>query len=233
MIEKRLSEERGKGEHGWLSSRHTFSFAGYRDPEHMGFRSLRVINEDRVAGGEGFPPHRHENMEIVSYVVSGALAHKDSTGEASVIRPGDVQVMSAGEGIEHSEYNGSTEEPVHFFQMWILPDKQGYAPRYQEARYDNAGAENSWQLLVAPDGTSGSALALRQDAFLYRTFLSPGNKLTFLADTARGYWLQVVEGEVLLGEHALATGDGAALTEEENFALQANSKSHILLLDLA
>src|SRR5689334_14964867 len=187
MIQVRKSEERGRAEHGWLSSRHTFSFAEYRDPRHMGFGPLRVINEDKVRGGQGFGTHGHQDMEIISYVLSGALEHKDSMGNGSVLRPGDVQRMSAGTGVRHSEFNHSPSESVHFLQIWIFPDRAGHAPGYEEKHFDDASKRGQLRLVVSPDGRDGS-LRMNQDAYLYAALLDGTERAEHgLAQGRKGY----------------------------------------------
>mgnify|MGYP000161208402 CR=1 FL=1 len=227
MITIRRSEERGHANHGWLDSHHTFSFAGYYDPRFMGFGPLRVINEDRVDAGRGFGTHPHQNMEIISYVVHGALAHQDSTGSGGVVHPGEVQVMSAGRGVRHSETNGSQAEPVHFLQIWIEPSETGTEPNYAERFFERTlGAT----LLVSPDGREES-LRIRQDADLYRVLLSPGaaETLTLRKDRA---WVQVVSGTVTVDGTALRAGDGAAITDTRSLELSSDAEAEALVFDL-
>ena len=232
MVAIRKSEERGFADHGWLQSRHSFSFAGYHDPRHMGFRSLRVINEDRVGPGAGFPPHPHQDMEILSYVVDGALEHRDSMGNGSVIRPGDVQRMSAGTGVTHSEYNPSKTDGVHFLQIWVLPDAAGHPPGYEQRRFDLAEGAGRLQLVASRDGRDGS-VSVHQDVNLYRGLLDEGAALNFSADPARHYWLQVIDGELSVGDQWLAAGDAAAQSGGSDLRLVAKTKAHVLLFDLA
>lgn len=209
----RPAAERGHVRTGWLDSRHSFSFGHYHDPAWMGWGPLRVINEDRVAPGGGFAPHRHANMEIISYVISGGLAHRDSTGSEGVLRPGELQWMSAGHGIEHSEYNHSDSEPVHFLQIWIQPDRLNAEPDYAQKRFDPAGRRGRWALLASPDGADGS-LAIRQDARLLGVQLGVGESVTRTLDPARRYWLQLVQGQATVGDHALAAGDAIGYADE-------------------
>ncbi|MGY1408417.1 pirin family protein [Luteimonas sp. A611] len=209
----RPAADRGHVNAGWLDSRHTFSFGHYHDPRWMGFGPLRVINEDRVAPGGGFPPHRHADMEILSYVVSGALAHRDSSGGTGVLRPGELQWMSAGSGIEHSEYNGSDSESVHFLQIWIMPDVAGPAPDYAQRTFDPALREGRWATLASPDGIDGS-LAIRQQASLRGTRLARGIAVEQALDPARRYWLHVVDGAVDADGQPLSAGDAIGISGE-------------------
>ena len=213
MIIQRPAESRGRGPAAatWLDSRHGFSFGQYYDPDWMGFGVLRVINEDRVAPGAGFAPHRHANMEILSYVLSGRLAHRDSSGAEGVIGPGELQWMSAGHGVEHSEYNASDQEPVHFLQVWIQPDRVNATPAYAHRPASDAPG---WQLLASPDGAAGS-IAIRQQARLYRLALAPGAEAAFDLDAAQRYWLHVARGAVESGGQLLGTGDAVGLVDEE------------------
>ena len=213
MIVERPSHARGEVDLGWLQSRHTFSFGHYHDPQWMGFGPLRVINDDTVAPGGGFQPHRHANMEIISVVLSGALAHRDSTGTEGVIRAGDVQWMSAGHGIEHSEYNGSDAEPVHFLQLWIQPDRLNAAPAYRQAFFDPDARRGRWATLVSADGVDDS-IAIRQQASLRATRLAAGDALVAGLDPARRYWLHVAVGEIALGERVLVAGDALGFVDE-------------------
>lgn len=232
MITKRSSHDRGLGRHGWLTTRHTFSFANYYDPEQMGFRSLRVINEDIVNPGEGFGAHRHENMEIISIVMEGALAHSDSTGGDGVLRRGEVQRMSAGTGVVHSEFNGSAEEPVHFFQVWILPERNGIEPDYEQKAIPEEERRGRLRLLVAPGGEEGS-LDIHQDARLYGAILAAGERVAHSLAKGRGAWLQVARGGVELNGTRLDTGDGAAIESEETLEITAAEDAEIFLFDLA
>ena len=229
MITIRKSNDRGVGRHGWLTTRHTFSFANYYDPAHMGFRTLRVINEDTVAPGKGFGAHRHDNMEIVSIVMEGAIAHKDSTGGQGVLRRGEVQRMSAGTGVVHSEFNGSNDEPVHFFQIWILPAVDDIAPGYEQKLF--AEERGTLRLLVAPDG-DGGALTIRQDARIYSAILDDGQRVEHALASGRGAWLQVARGSVDLNGTTLEAGDGAAVENESSLSIAARGGAEILLFDL-
>jgi len=232
MIDPRRSAERGRSDYGWLDSRHTFSFADYLDPAHMGFRALRVINEDRVHPGRGFGAHGHRSMEIISYVVSGGLRHRDSMGNGSTIRPGEVQLMSAGTGVTHSEMNASESEPVHFLQIWILPRVAGGPPRYLQRAFPPEQRAGRLCLLVSPDGADGS-LSLQQDARLFGATLGRGEQVTHTLAPGRHAWLQLVRGEVTLGSTSLAAGDGAAVSEETEITLVGSDDAEVLLFDLA
>jgi redox-sensitive bicupin YhaK (pirin superfamily) len=232
MITVRRSEDRGHAEHGWLESYHTFSFAGYHDPRFMGFRQLRVINEDRVQPGRGFGTHGHQDMEIVSYVLEGALAHRDSLGNGSTIRPGDVQRMSAGTGVTHSEFNDSKTELVHFLQIWIQPARNRLAPSYEERAFPAEQRRNQWRLVVSPDGRYGS-VSIHQDASLHATLLSPGATLTHALAPDRHAWLQVARGALTVNGTVLAEGDGAAVSGESKLDVRAESATEALLFDLA
>ena len=232
MIKQRRSDARGHTKFGWLDSRHTFSFGDYDDPEHMGFSDLRVINEDRVVAGAGFPTHSHRDMEIVTYVLEGALAHKDSTGTSSVIQVGDVQRMSAGTGISHSEYNASQTEPVHFLQIWIVPNQRGVKPGYEQRSFDLTQSRASWMLVAAPDGRDG-AVKVHQDAELSIAVLSNGKELTYSLKPGRRAWLQVARGKATVNGTALEAGDGAAIADENMLTVRALEDAEILLFDLA
>ncbi|MGC4000376.1 MAG: pirin family protein [Anaeromyxobacter sp.] len=234
MITIRKSEDRGHFDHGWLDTRHTFSFASYEDPAHMGFRALRVINEDRVVPGEGFGTHGHRDMEILSYVLAGALAHKDSTGGGGVLRPGEVQRMSAGTGVRHSEFNGSAEEPVHFLQIWLLPDRAGHPASYEQRAYPEAERLNRLRLVASPDGAEGST-TVHQDARVYAALLEPGRTLELPLGHGRHGWVQVARGAVEVNGARLGAGDGAALSEEAAIRLQASghATAELLVFDLA
>jgi len=232
MIDIRKSHDRGAANHGWLQSRHTFSFGDYYDPAHMGFGPLRVINEDRVAPAAGFGTHGHRDMEIVSYVIDGALQHADSLGGGSIIRPGEVQRMTAGSGVRHSEYNASKTDPVHFLQIWILPEAEGLAPGYEQKAFDPAGADDAFQALVSRDGREGS-LRIHQDAGIFRARLSAGAELTRTADPERLYWLQAVTGALEVNGARLEAGDGAAIRRADRLDLSGVTDAEILLFDLA
>ena len=233
MIVERPSSARGEVDLGWLRSRHTFSFGHYHDPAWMGFGPLRVINDDTVAPGGGFAPHRHANMEIVSVVLEGALAHKDSAGNEGVIRAGDVQWMSAGHGIEHSEYNGSNLAPVHFLQIWIQPDRLNAAPAYAQTWFDPDARRARWTTLVSADGAEGS-IAIRQQASLRATRLHAGDAVAASLDPVRRYWLHVAAGEVAVGDRLLQAGDALGLVDEAGeLALRGiGASSDVLLFDL-
>jgi len=232
MITVRPGNERGSSKFDWLDSRHSFSFGGYHDPQHMGFSDLRVINEDRVIPGKGFPTHSHRDMEIITYVLEGALAHKDSTGTSSVIRVGDVQRMSAGTGISHSEYNASQTEPVHFLQIWIMPNETGLKPGYEQRSFDLEKNSGSWVLVAAPDARDG-AVRVHQDAELSLAVLPKGKELTYSLKPGRRAWLQVARGKTSLNGSALEAGDGAAISEERLLKIKALENAEILLFDLA
>ncbi len=231
MIRVRKSEERGHADHGWLKTHHTFSFADYHDRQHMGFRSLRVINDDIVAGGGGFPTHPHRDMEIITYVLSGALEHRDSMGNGSVIRPGNVQYMAAGTGVQHSEFNHSATEPVHLLQMWIQPDTRGAKPRYAEKSF--ADAPIGTLTLIASKSGRDSSIAINQDANVFVGKFEAGNTVSHTLGAGRGAWLHVAEGEVTLNGQLLKTGDAAALTDETAVELRAARPSQVLLFDLS
>ena len=231
MIQIRPSRERGGGDYGWLNTRHTFSFDQYRDPSWMGFRSLRVINEDFVAPGTGFPMHPHRDMEIITYILEGALAHKDSMGNGSIIHPGDGQRMSAGRGVRHSEANPSTKDSVHLLQIWILPDRHGHEPGYEQRAFPEEEKRGRLRLMASPDGAEGS-VTIHQDAKLYVSLLSPGQHLEHELGKGRYSWLQVAKGAVELNGKALKQGDGAA-TDEPRLTIKASDESEILLFDLA
>jgi redox-sensitive bicupin YhaK (pirin superfamily) len=234
MIQIRRAAERGHFDHGWLDTSHTFSFADYHDPRFMGFRSLRVINEDRVAPGQGFGTHGHRDMEIVSYVLEGALAHEDSVGNGSVIVPGDVQYMSAGTGVRHSEFNGSDRDVTHFLQIWIQPDRQGYAPRYGQKRFEESDKLGRLRLVASPDGAEGS-IALRQDVRLYASVLAPGQPVSLDLPKGRHAWVQIVRGSVAVNGQRLSAGDGLAASNEPRLDIAASNgvKAEFLLFDLA
>lgn len=231
MFTYRDSMARGVSRTGWLESRHSFSFGDYRDPRHMGFRSLRVINEDRVVPGAGFPTHGHKDMDIVSIVLEGTLEHRDSLGNGAQIRPGEVQRMSAGTGILHGEFNPSATEPVHFLQIWIVPGRKGLPPSYEQRQFPNAQRRGQLLLVAAPQGEQG-ALTLHQDARLYVGALSAGETVTHSTQPGRGLWLQVVRGTVALNGTALHEGDGAAAEDESAITLEADTDTEVLLFDL-
>jgi hypothetical protein len=235
MIQVRRSGERGHVDHGWLDTRHTFSFGDYHDPRAMGFRALRVINEDRVRPGQGFGTHGHRDMEIVSYVLEGGLAHKDSLGNGSVIVPGDVQYMSAGTGVRHSEFNASQTEPVHFMQIWIMPADEGLPPRYDQKRFDADAKRGGLRLVASEDGADGS-IALRQDVRMYASLLEPGQKVSLELRPERHLWVQVLSGALDVNDHAISAGDGLAASGETSFHLAVppgGATAEILAFDLA
>jgi redox-sensitive bicupin YhaK (pirin superfamily) len=236
MITVRPSEERGHTQIGWLDSRHTFSFDRYFDPRNMSYRALRVINEDWVEGGAGFPMHAHRDMEIITYVLDGALEHKDSMGNGSVIRPGEVQRMSAGTGVMHSEFNASQDDRVHLLQIWILPERQHLIPSYEQKQFSRDAMVGKWLLLAAPESAadeSNGALTVHQDIKFYAAQLSEGGDLSYSLASGRHVWLQVSKGALELDDQALRTGDGAAVTAQHSFALRAEADSEVLLFDLA
>jgi quercetin 2,3-dioxygenase len=232
MITVRRAGERGHENYGWLDTQHTFSFGEYHDPRHMGFRTLRVINEDRVRPESGFGTHSHRDMEIVSYVLGGELGHKDSMGTGSVIRPGDVQRMSAGTGVTHSEWNHSKTEPVHFLQIWILPERRGLEPGYEQKTLVPAETQNRLRLVASADGRDGS-VTVHQDAQLHVARLDAGKEIAHALAAGRHAWVQVARGTVELNGTALAAGDGAAVSDEGALAIRASEPSEILLFDLA
>jgi hypothetical protein len=234
MLTLRRAEERGRANLGWLDSRHSFSFGHYYDPEHMGFGPLRVINDDRVAPGGGFPTHPHGDMEIVTYVLDGALAHKDSLGTGAVIRAGDVQRMSAGSGIRHSEFNASKTEPVHFLQIWIEPSTEDLRPSYQQLAYDPGEKRGALRLMSGPDASAGAAV-IRQDARMYASVLAAGESIRHALAPGRHAWVQCVSGEIDVSGLALKAGDGVAISEEDAIDLRGGGEPHgeLLLFDLA
>ena len=229
MLMLRKSEDRGRAEHGWLSARHSFSFGGYQDPRFEGFGDLRVINEDRIAPGGGFPTHGHADMEIVTYIVGGALEHKDSTGTGAIIHPGDAQRMSAGTGIRHSEYNASQTEPVHLLQIWIEPGRQGLAPGYQQAALPPLSGGPQLDLIGAP---AGGAVTIHQDIRIWRAIVPAGASLSVPLAETRKAWVQLVKGSGTLNETAIAAGDGVAVREETDLLITATSPIEALVFDL-
>jgi redox-sensitive bicupin YhaK (pirin superfamily) len=233
MITLRPSSSRGKADFGWLDSRHSFSFGRYYDPAHMGFRALRVINEDRVAPGKGFGQHPHEDMEILSYVVSGQLAHRDTLGHTEVLRPGQVQRMTAGEGIEHSEFNPSPTEPVHFLQIWLLPERAGLKPSYEQADAPPVDAATGLSLLAAPAGVGGGAVSVHQDVRLYAARPRADRPAVVALAPGRHAWVQVISGEVELNGRPLRAGDGAAVSGESTLTLTSAGAAEALVFDLA
>ena len=232
MLTIRRANERGFADHGWLESRHTFSFAGYFDPTHMGFRRLRVINEDRVAPGAGFGAHPHRDMEIISVVLDGGLEHRDSMGNGSIIRPGEVQRMSAGTGVVHSEFNASKDDPVHFLQIWIEPSKSGAEPGYEQKMFAPEEKQGKLRLLISPNGDDGS-LRINQDARLYGTILSPGETVEHKLDAGRHAWVQVAKGAITVNGEKLAQGDAAAISQADAVTLVGEQDAEALVFDLA
>lgn len=231
MIQIRKAHERGRANFGWLDSHHTFSFGEYYDPKHMGVSVLRVINDDRVAPGRGFGTHPHRDMEILSYVLEGALEHRDSMGSGSVLRPGQIQLMSAGTGVTHSEFNHSKDDSVHFLQIWILPNDRGLPPNYQETHFDALTGEGPLRLIVSPDGQDGS-LHVRQDTRVFAGKLAEGSEVPVPVAADRLGYLHVAEGEVRLGDVTLSTGDGAAFDVADAPRLKATASSEVLIFDL-
>ena len=232
MIEIRRSQERGHAQHGWLDSFHSFSFADYHDPSHMGFGPLRVINEDRVQPGKGFGTHSHRDMEIISYVLDGGLAHRDSMGNGSVIRPGDVQRMSAGTGVSHSEFNASDRDPVHFLQIWIEPSVRGARPGYEEKRFDEASKRGQLRLIASPDGRDGS-VTINQDARLYAALVDGAEVLEHAPQPGRRTYVHVVRGEVTVNGNPLSHGDALKLFGEQVVRMEKGRDAEVLLFDLA
>jgi quercetin 2,3-dioxygenase len=230
MLQTRQSDQRGYADHGWLRSHHTFSFADYYDPSRMGFRTLRVINEDRIRGGAGFPTHPHRDMEILTYVVSGALEHKDSMGNTAVIRPGEIQHMSAGTGVRHSEFNHYKDHETHLLQIWILPEKTGISPTYGQKSFDRELEESRLVLVASRDGREGS-VSLNQDADVYLSRLKAGT-VSFRLRSGRGAWLQLVKGRLKVGGLELQAGDGLVAEEEQLIEIEAVEPSEFLIFDL-
>jgi quercetin 2,3-dioxygenase len=231
MISIRPARERGHGRHGWLDTRHTFSFNDYYDPRHLGFRVLRVINEDRVQPGQGFGTHGHRDMEILSYVLEGALAHRDSLGNGSVLWPGELQCMTAGTGIRHSEFNPSESEPVHFYQIWLLPDRPGLPPRYDQRAFPEEERRSRLRVVASPDGRDGS-LTIHQATAVFLSSLTAGERVEHEPATGRHAWLQVLRGAVQLNDLPLAAGDGAAISDERSLTVLATEPSEVMLFDL-
>jgi quercetin 2,3-dioxygenase len=232
MISIRSAAERGHANYGWLDTYYTFSFADYYDPEQMGFRSLRVINDDTVAGRGGFPTHGHRDMEIITYVLEGALQHRDSMGTGSVIRPGDVQRMSAGTGVTHSEFNASETEPVHLLQIWILPEHRGVRPSYEQKFFSDDEKRGQLRLIASRDGRDGS-VTINQDASVYATLLGADESITHALAPGRHVWVHVARGSARVNGLALAAGDGAAVSHEEAVTIEADAQAEVLLFDLA
>jgi hypothetical protein len=232
MINLRQSNDRGHTKLSWLDSRHTFSFGDYYDRQHMGFRDLRVINEDRVVPGKGFPTHSHRDMEIITYVLEGAVAHQDSTGTSTMIRPGDVQRMSAGTGISHSEYNASQNEPVHFLQIWIVPDETGLVPGYEQKAFSLHKHQGTGTLVASKDGRDGS-ITVHQNVDVWAARLSPEEQAVFPLKPNRGAWIQMARGAGMLNGTLLRAGDGAAASQEELLEMKAVDEAEFLMFDLA
>ena len=230
MMKIRKSAERGRANHGWLDTYHTFSFANYFDPQHMGFRSLRVINDDTVLGGGGFDTHPHRDMEIITYVLDGALQHRDSMGHEAVMRAGDVQRISAGTGIQHSEFNASERDPVHLLQIWMLPERKGLTPGYAEKSFASAPT-SQLTLLTSKDGRDGS-IRINQDADLFLAKLKSGDNVAHALAPGRHAWVQVAEGEVTVNGQTLTAGDGAALSDEPAVEITGRSPAQVLVFDL-
>jgi redox-sensitive bicupin YhaK (pirin superfamily) len=231
MIELRPAQERGHAQHGWLDSWHSFSFADYRDPQHMGFGPLRVINEDRIAPGTGFGTHGHRDMEIISYVLDGALAHQDSMGNGSVIRPGDVQRMSAGTGVMHSEFNHQADAPTHFLQIWIMPDRQGVQPGYEEKHFPEAAKRGRLCLIASPDGQEGS-VRIHQQARVYAGLFDASDSAQFIMDAGRLVYVHMVRGSLRINGHTLVAGDAAKLRDEPELRLDQGEAAEVLVFDL-
>lgn len=231
MLMRRPGAERGHANHGWLDSRHSFSFAEYYDPAHMGFRSLRVINEDRVQPGAGFPTHAHQDMEIITYVLAGALEHRDSLGNGSIIRPGDVQRMSAGTGVRHSEFNHSRTEIVHFLQIWVLPARTRLTPSYEQKHFTDAELRDALRLVASPDGRAGS-VTVHQDAFIYATRLQPGARVHHHLAPGRGAYLHVATGTLQLNGESLGAGDAVAFNSDTDIDVASTAAAEALLFDL-
>lgn len=232
MMQIRRADQRGRADHGWLDSRHTFSFADYYDPDHLGFGPLRVINEDRVTPGKGFGMHGHRDMEIISYVLEGVLAHRDSLGTGSEIRPGDVQRMTAGTGIMHSEFNASETEPVHFLQIWILPERTGLEPGYEQKTFNDRDMRNQLRLIGSRDGRDGS-LVIHRDVDLFAGRLDPDASVEHHPNADRKVWVQVARGQIKINGETLIAGDGAALSGQHSIAIQADDAAEVLVFDMA
>ena len=232
MIRLRRSEERGYADHGWLKARHSFSFSSYHDPAHMHFRHLRVINEDRIAPGGGFPMHSHQDMEIITYIINGALEHQDSMGNGEVLRPGEIQRMSAGSGITHSEFNPSDSNPTHLLQIWILTDSKGIAPSYEQRSYRERSVPNALCLLARKGGSDG-VVHVNQDMSLYTALLEAGHDIAYPVDTGRNQWVQLVRGSIEINGEGLSAGDGAAITGETQLTIRGRESAEFLLFDLS
>lgn len=231
MIEVRRAKDRGRTDWGWLDSRHTFSFGEYHDPANMGFRALRVLNDDRVAPGQGFGAHGHRDMEILSYVLEGALEHKDSAGGGGVIRPGEIQLMRAGSGVMHSEFNPSKSESVHFLQIWIVPERRGLPPAYAQKAFDREEARRAFMLLASRDGR-GAGLRIEQDASVWLAKIEAGELRELSLKPGRHAWIHVARGSVSLGGNILREGDGAGVSREENLRFVGDGSAEVLVFDL-
>lgn len=231
MLTKRYRDERGPTDAGWLKSMHTFSFGQYEDPDHMGYGPLRVINEDEVIPGAGFGTHPHRNMEIITYVLKGKLFHQDSIGNGSIIKPGDIQIMSAGSGVAHSEYNASDEEKVHFLQIWIMPSISNVVPNYQQKSFDSDEMRNQFRVVISPDGEDGSLL-IHQDARMLAGKFEDGHKAVFETKRSRRYWLQMAQGIADVNGEKMSAGDGLAVEDESKITVTAKTDTEILLFDL-
>jgi redox-sensitive bicupin YhaK (pirin superfamily) len=231
MLLIRRSDDRGRANLGWLDSRHTFSFADYHDPRYMGFGPLRVINEDRVQPGQGFGTHSHTDMEIISYVLTGELAHRDSMGNGSVIRRGDVQRMTAGTGVQHSEFNHSQTRPVHFFQIWLIPEQRGLAPGYEEKHFDDDSKRSRLRLVASHDGRDGSVV-VHQHADLYAALLAPGDEVQHATERTAKSWIQVASGALTVNGEQLGAGDGAAIAYDDTISIKSSADSELLLFDM-
>jgi redox-sensitive bicupin YhaK (pirin superfamily) len=231
MLQVRKAQERGHANHGWLDTYHTFSFADYYDPAQMGFRPLRVMNEDRIAPGMGFGMHGHRDMEIVTYVLEGELEHKDSLGNGEVLRPGEFQRMSAGTGVRHSEFNPSSTAPVHLYQIWLLPEAKGLTPSYEQKFFDASEKRGKLRLVASPDGAEGS-LAIHQDARIYLALLEPGETVSHSLGDGRHAWLQVLRGTVSAGGNSLEAGDGLAVSDERSLVISGERAAEVMLFDL-
>ena len=231
MLNIRKANDRGHANHGWLNTYHTFSFSSYQDSRFMGFRSLRVMNEDWVASGQGFGTHPHQDMEIVTYVLKGALEHKDSMGNGEVLRPGEFQRMTAGTGITHSEFNPSTTEPTHLYQIWLFPDRKGYEPSYEQKKFPAADRHNRLQLVASPTAEEGSLL-IHQDARIFLAHLETKQQVKYAISAGRHAWLQVLRGSVSVNDHDLETSDGVAVSDEAQLTIRATSEAEIMLFDL-
>jgi quercetin 2,3-dioxygenase len=232
MMTLRKATERGHAQHGWLDSHHTFSFADYYDPDHMGFRALRVINDDRVEAGKGFGAHPHRDMEIISYVLDGALAHKDSMGTGATIRPGDVQRMSAGTGVVHSEFNASKTDQVHFLQIWLLPEQRGITPGYEQKAFSDADKRGAFKLVASPDGRDGS-ITIHADARFYASLVDKDETAKLALPAGRHAWIHVARGKARVNGQELGEGDGLAVTGEDTLALAGIERAEVLTFDLA